>query len=35
MEQIAEGLAREKFSGKEIRGILGENWVRVASEVWR
>lgn len=35
MQQIAEGLARDKFSEGEIRGILGENWVRVASEVWR
>jgi membrane dipeptidase len=35
MEQIAEGLARDKFSNKEIRGILGENWLRVASAVWR
>ena len=35
MEEIAEGLARDKFSNKDIRGILGENWLRVASTVWR
>ena len=35
MEQIAEGLARDRFSHAEIRGILGENWVRVAAAVWR
>ena len=35
LAQIAEGLARDKFSDGEIRGILGENWLRVASAVWR
>lgn len=35
MEQIAEGLARDRFSDGEIRGILGENWARIAAAVWR
>lgn len=35
MEQIAEGLARCGFSQAEIRGILGENWMRIAAAVWR
>lgn len=34
MEQIAEGLARDRFSQAEIRGILGENWARIAAAVW-
>lgn len=35
MSAIAEGLARENLSDEEIRGILGENWLRVAARVWR
>lgn len=35
MEQIAAALARDRFSDGEIRGILGENWMRVAAAVWR
>jgi membrane dipeptidase len=33
---IAEGLARDaSLSDGEIRGILGENWLRIAKQVWR
>jgi membrane dipeptidase len=32
---IAEGLARDHLSDAEIRGILGENWLRVATQVWK
>jgi membrane dipeptidase len=34
-EKIADGLARRNFLESEIRGILGGNWLRVASQVWR
>lgn len=33
--QIAEGLAREQLTDSQIRGILGENWLRIARQVWR
>jgi membrane dipeptidase len=32
---IAEGLARDHLTDGQIRGILGENWLCVASRVWR
>jgi membrane dipeptidase len=32
---IAEGLAQAKLSDGEIRGVLGENWLRVAGQVWK
>jgi membrane dipeptidase len=32
---IAEGLARDNLSDEHIRGILGENWLRIATQVWR
>jgi membrane dipeptidase len=32
---IAEGLARTHLSDAQIRGILGENWLRVATQTWR
>jgi membrane dipeptidase len=35
MRAIAEGLARDNLTDAQIRGILGENWLRVASLVWR
>ena len=35
LTKIAEGLARGNFSDDQIRGVLGENWLRVAAEVWR
>jgi len=35
MGSIAEGLGRENLTEAQIRGILGENWLRIASRVWR
>lgn len=32
---IAEGLARDNLTDTQIRGILGENWLRIAQQVWR
>jgi membrane dipeptidase len=32
---IAEGLARDNLREDQIRGVLGENWLRVATTVWR
>jgi membrane dipeptidase len=32
---IAEGLARDNLTDAQIRGILGENWLRIATRVWR
>jgi membrane dipeptidase len=32
---IAERLARDNFKESEIRKILGRNWLRVASVVWK
>lgn len=34
MEAIAESLARDNLSDAQIRGVLGENWLRVATKVW-
>jgi membrane dipeptidase len=34
-ETIVEGLARANFTDAQIRGVLGENWLRVATRVWR
>lgn len=33
--QIADGLARDNLSDEDIRGILGHNWLRVATEAWK
>ena len=33
--EIAEGLARDNLSDAQIRGVLGENWLRIATQVWR
>lgn len=33
--EIAEGLARTSLTDSQIRGILGENWLRIAARVWR
>jgi membrane dipeptidase len=33
--EIAEGLARDNLTDPQIRGILGENWLRIAASVWR
>jgi membrane dipeptidase len=35
LAKIAEGLARTNLSDSQIRGVLGENWLRVAAKVWR
>jgi membrane dipeptidase len=35
MGDIAEGLAKDNLTETQIRGILGENWLRIATEVWR
>jgi membrane dipeptidase len=35
IEAIAEGLARENLTDSQIRGVLGENWLRIATQVWR
>jgi membrane dipeptidase len=35
MGAIAEGLARDNLTEAQIRGILGENWMRIATCVWR
>lgn len=32
---IVEGLAKESLTDAQIRGILGENWLRIATRVWR
>jgi membrane dipeptidase len=32
--EIAEGLARDNLTDEQIRGILGHNWLRIATEVW-
>jgi membrane dipeptidase len=33
--EIAEGLARDNLSDAQIGGILGENWLRIATHCWR
>jgi membrane dipeptidase len=35
MEAIAEGLAKENLTDIQIIGILGANWLRIATQVWR
>jgi membrane dipeptidase len=35
MAEIAEGLARDNLTEAQIRGVLGENWLRIATRVWR
>jgi len=35
MELIAQGLARDNLTDSQIRGVLGENWLRIAAQVWR
>ena len=32
---IAEGLAQGKLTDEQIRGTMGENWLRIATQVWR
>ena len=33
--EIAEGLARDNLTDEQIRGILGHNWLRIATQVWK
>ncbi|MGH8298414.1 MAG: dipeptidase [Steroidobacteraceae bacterium] len=33
--EIAEGLARDNLTDEQIRGILGHNWLRIATAVWK
>jgi membrane dipeptidase len=35
VEVIADNLAKQNLSDQQIRGVLGENWLRVARCVWR
>ena len=35
MPEITEGLLKRGYSESDIRGILGENWLRVARAVWK
>jgi len=32
---VAEGLVRDNLTDTQIRGVLGENWLRIARQVWR
>lgn len=33
--EVAEGLLRRNYGEGDVRGILGENWLRVFRQVWR
>ena len=33
--EVAERLARDNFTDDQIRGILGCNWLRIATQVWK
>jgi len=35
MFDLTEGLIRRKYSDAEIEGILGGNFIRVLSEIWK
>jgi len=35
LEEIAEDLAKSNLSDEQVYGVLGNNWLRVASQVWR
>ena len=35
MGAIADGLARDNLSDDAIYGVLGENWLRIATQVWK
>ena len=31
---LTEGMLKRGYSESEVRGILGENWLRVCKQVW-
>jgi membrane dipeptidase len=33
--ELTEGLSKRGYAETQVRAILGENWLRVAREVWR
>jgi membrane dipeptidase len=35
MFDLTEGLIRRKYSDAEIEGILGGNFIRVLSQIWK
>lgn len=35
LHAIVENLSKDNYSDAQIRGILGENWLRIATRVWR
>lgn len=35
LPQVTEALLKRKYSEEEIRGILGQNFLRVARQVWK
>ena len=35
ISEIAEGLLRDNLDEKQVRGVLGLNWLRVAKKVWK
>ena len=35
LPEVTDGMVKRGYSEKEIRGVLGENWLRVARQVWK
>jgi len=35
LDRLVDGLTQCHFTDTQIRGVLGENWLRVATQVWR
>ncbi len=35
LPEITEGMIKRGYSEDEVRGILGENWLRLAQQVWK
>ncbi len=35
LPEVTEGMLKRGYSETEIRGVLGENWMRVARQVWK